>query len=101
MMSPLGGHVAVRTMGLLGPWRMPFERSAASGAERCYNRLMLEAWYTAGKPSLHDKGRVRSCGGCLLVGAILFSCLLVFGFGLGLPYTYWLQIAEVQAFEGE
>jgi hypothetical protein len=63
---------------------------------------MLESWDTAGKPSLHDKGRFRSCGGgCLLAGAILFSCLLVFGAGLGLPYTYWLQIAEVQAFEGE
>ena len=57
---------------------------------------------TSGKPSLHDKGKVRSCGlGCLLAGAISFLFLLVFGAGLGLPYTYWLRIAQVQAFEGE
>lgn len=63
---------------------------------------MLEPWDAAGKPSLHGKGRFRSCGGgCLLAGAILFLFLLVFGAGVGLPYTYWLQIAEVQAFEGE
>ena len=56
----------------------------------------------AGKPSLHDKGKLRSCGlGCLLSGAIFFLFLLIFGAGLGLPYTYWLQIAEVQAFDGE
>jgi hypothetical protein len=44
---------------------------------------------------------LRSCAvGCLLSAAILFCLLLVFGFGLGLPYTYWLQISEVQAFDG-
>src|SRR5262249_7479555 len=79
-----------------------FERSAAPGAGRCYNRLMHEPWDTAGKPSHYDKGRLRSCGGgCLLAGAILFLFLLVFGFGLGLPYTYWLPIAEVQTIPGQ
>jgi hypothetical protein len=49
----------------------------------------------AGKPSLHDKGRLRSCGlGCLVSGAIFFLFLLVFGAGFGLPYTYWLQFEE-------
>ncbi|GAC1467998.1 MAG: hypothetical protein NVSMB9_10190 [Isosphaeraceae bacterium] len=45
---------------------------------------------------------MRSCGlGCLLTGAIFFLILLVFGAGLGLPYTYWFEISEVQAFDGE
>jgi hypothetical protein len=53
-------------------------------------------------PSLHAKGKLRSCGsGCLLSGAILILFLLVFGAGVGLPYTYWLQIAGSQVFEGE
>ncbi len=34
-------------------------------------------------------------------GAVLFLFLLIFGAGLGLPYTYWLEIDQVQAFEGD
>ncbi len=45
--------------------------------------------------------RFPSGPGCLLAGAIFFLLLGVFGSGLGQRYTYWLQIDQVQAFEGE
>src|SRR4051794_19970991 len=55
-----------------------------------------------GEPSRPRKGNSRSCVmGCLLPTGICFLLLMGFGSGLGLPYTYWLQISEVQAFDGE
>jgi hypothetical protein len=93
-------QIADRTTGLLGPWSGFFNWFGQAGLR--YHLLMVGPRDIADKPSLHDKGKLRSCGlGCLLSGAILFLFLLVFGAGLGLPYTYWLQIAEVQAFDGE
>lgn len=45
---------------------------------------------------------MRSRGlGCFLAGAFFIAFLLVFGAGLGRPYTYWLEISDVQVFDGE
>jgi hypothetical protein len=53
----------------------------------------------AGKPGPGAAG--SGCGrGCLLVGGAVVLFLLVGVLGLGLPYTYWHRLAEVQAFEG-
>ena len=55
-----------------------------------------------GKRSLRDKGNLsRSALGCLPSVAILVVFVLLFGAGLGLPHTFWLQISDVQAFDGE
>src|SRR4051794_5912528 len=45
--------------------------------------------------------KLASCAsGCLLTGFALFGVFLIFGAGLGSPYTYWLIISDVQIFEG-
>lgn len=36
----------------------------------------------------------------LMVGLGLLVSLLIFGAGLGLPYTYWLHMSDLQVFEG-
>jgi hypothetical protein len=67
----------------------------------CYHLLVVTPGNIVGKPPPHAR-RPPSCGqSCLLSAALLFVLLLVFGNGLGLPYTYWLEISEVQAFDGE
>ncbi len=36
----------------------------------------------------------------VMVGLGLIVSLLIFGAGLGLPYTYWLHMSDLQVFEG-
>ena len=49
------------------------------------------------KPAPSGRKRLRYR---LMAGLSLFMSWLIFGFGLGLPYTYWIRISHLQAFEG-
>lgn len=51
-------------------------------------------------PSEGERRRGCRRPGCFMIGLAVAVCFFVFGFGHGLPATYWLRLSEVQIFEG-